>query len=142
MSTEDAKLEPGTQYEVWSPFDAPMAVESLKKLLEQENEEVRTRGTYMCVSELIRENREQILSIAKSHGATSVRIFGSVARQQARPESDLDLLVQLEPGYSLLDLIAIKQDLEDLLGCPVDVVTEPALSPYIREQVLHDATTL
>lgn len=56
--------------------------------------------------------------------------------------SDLDLLVQLDPGYSLLDIIAIKQDLEDLLGCEVDVVTEAAISPYIREQVLWEANTL
>jgi hypothetical protein len=96
----------------------------------------------MAVNELIRDNREHILRIAESHGARNVRIFGSIAHQQAKPESDLDLLVQLEPGYSLLDLIAIKQDLEDLLGCSVDVVTEASLSPYIREQVLHEATNL
>jgi hypothetical protein len=96
----------------------------------------------MAVNELIRANRKEILRIAKSHGARNVRIFGSVAHQQAKPESDLDLLMQLEPGYSLLDLIAIKQDLEDMLGCSVDVVTEASLGPYIREQVLHDATNL
>ena len=95
----------------------------------------------MEISELIKDNREEILRVAESHGATSVRIFGSVARGIDKP-GDLDLLVQLEPGYSLLDLIAIKQDLEDLLGCNVDVVTEAALSPYIREQVLRDAATL
>jgi predicted nucleotidyltransferase len=96
----------------------------------------------MTLHELITENREEILSIARSHGATSVRVFGSVALQEARPGSDLDLLLQLEPGYSLLDLIAIKQDLEDLLGCSVDVVTEAGLSPYIREQVLQEASSL
>ena len=95
----------------------------------------------MAIHELIRDKREEILSIAKSHGATSVRIFGSVARGIETP-GDLDLLVQLEPDYSLLDLIAIKQDLEDLLGCTVDVVTEAALSPYIREQVLREASSL
>ena len=56
--------------------------------------------------------------------------------------SDLDLLVKLEAGRSLLDLIAIKQDLEDLLGCQVDVVTEAAISPYIREKVLKEAVAL
>jgi uncharacterized protein len=80
--------------------------------------------------------------VARTHGAQSVRIFGSVAKGNARPDSDLDLLVQLAPGYSLLDIVAIKQDLEDLLGCQVDVVTEAALSPYIREQVLREATAL
>ncbi|MDQ3705740.1 MAG: nucleotidyltransferase family protein [Chloroflexota bacterium] len=95
----------------------------------------------MAIHELIRDKRKEILSIAKSHGATSVRIFGSVARGTDEPR-DLDLLVQLEPGYNLLNLIAIKQDLEDLLGCQVDVVTEAALSPYIREQVLREASAL
>ncbi|HEX8600472.1 MAG TPA: nucleotidyltransferase family protein [Chloroflexia bacterium] len=95
----------------------------------------------MAIHELIRDKRQEILSIAKSHGVTSVRIFGSVARGIEKP-GDLDLLVQLEPGYSLFDLIAIKQDLEDLLGCRVDVVTEAALSPYIREQVLREALSL
>ncbi|MDQ5824130.1 MAG: nucleotidyltransferase family protein [Chloroflexota bacterium] len=95
----------------------------------------------MAIHELVRDKREEILSIAKSHGVTSVRIFGSVARGTEEPR-DLDLLVQLEPGYSLLDLVAIKQDLEDLLGCSVDVVTEAALSPYIREQVLREASSL
>ena len=80
--------------------------------------------------------------MAQSHGAQSVRIFGSVAKSSARPDSDLDLLVQLAPGYSLLDIVAIKQDLEDLLDGDVDVVTEAALSPYMREQVLREATTL
>ncbi len=95
----------------------------------------------MDIYELIKDNREEILRVAESHGATNVRIFGSVARGIEKP-SDLDILVQLEPGYSLLDLIAIKQDLEDLLGCNVDVVTEAALSPYMREQVLREAASL
>jgi predicted nucleotidyltransferase len=63
-----------------------------------------------------------------------------VARGDSGPESDLDLLVQLKPGYSLLDLIAIKQELEDLLACEVDIVTEAALSPYMRDQILQEAT--
>ena len=92
--------------------------------------------------EVLRSKRQEILRIASDHGAKDVRVFGSVARGEVNPDSDLDLLVRLEPGYSLLDLIAIKQDLEDLLSCEVDVVTEAALSPYIREQVLQEATTL
>ena len=87
----------------------------------------------------IKIRRQDILRILAKHGVTSARVFGSVARGESRPESDLDLLVQLEPGYSLLDLIAIKQELEDLLGCEVDVVTEAALSPYMREQILQEA---
>ena len=88
------------------------------------------------------EQRQKILQIAASHGARDVRIFGSMARGEARPDSDLDLLVKLDPGQSLLDIIALKQDLEDLIGCKVDVLTEAAISPYIREQVLKNAISL
>ena len=66
----------------------------------------------------------------------------SLRLEVASPESDLDLLVEFETTYSLLHMIALKQDLEDLLGCPVDVVTEAALSPYIREQILAEAIRL
>ena len=86
--------------------------------------------------------RDEVLRIAAAHGATDVRVFGSYARGQGRSDSDLDILVELEPGRSLLDLIAIKQDLEDLLGRSVDVVTEAAISPYIRDQVLKEAVSL
>lgn len=84
----------------------------------------------------------EIQRVARSHGARSVRVFGSRARGEARPDSDLDLLVQLEVGRSLLDLIAIKQDLEDLLDCTVDVVTEAGLSPYLRDRILAEARPL
>jgi predicted nucleotidyltransferase len=88
----------------------------------------------------IEVRRQDILRILSQHGATSTKVFGSVARGESGPKSDLDLLVQLEPGYSLLDLIAIKQELEDLLGCKVDIVTEAALSPYMRDQIMQEAT--
>lgn len=91
---------------------------------------------------LVRQRRRVILDIAARHGARSVRIFGSVARGDARDDSDIDLLVDLEPGRSLLDLIAIKQDLEDALRTPVDVVTEAGLSPYLRQKVLDEAIAL
>jgi predicted nucleotidyltransferase len=84
----------------------------------------------------------EILRIAHRHGANSVRAFGSRVRGDARPDSDLDLLVRMDPGRSLLDLIAFQQDLEDLLHCQVDVVTENGLSPYIRDQVLAKALPL
>ncbi len=96
----------------------------------------------MLLTELLREKREEILRIAAQHGATNMRVFGSLARGEARPDSDVDILIALEPGRSLIDLIALKQDLEDLLGCKVDVVTEAAVSPYIRPQVLRDAVAL
>jgi len=84
----------------------------------------------------------EILRVARLHGATAVRAFGSRARGDARPDSDLDLLVKMDPGRSLLDLIALQQDLEDLLHCRVDVVTENGLSPYIRDRVLAEALPL
>jgi predicted nucleotidyltransferase len=71
-----------------------------------------------------------------------VRVFGSIARGTARPDSDLDLLLELEPGRHLLDLVAIKQDLEDLLGREVHVVTEAAISPYMRDAIMREATPL
>ncbi len=86
--------------------------------------------------------REQILGITARHGARNLRVFGSRAREQADSDSDLDVLIDLAPGRSLLDIIAIKQDLEDLIGCRVDVVTEVSLSPYIRDDVLREAVPL
>jgi len=69
-------------------------------------------------------------------------VFGSFARGEECPDSDLDVLVDLEPGRDLLDIVAIKQDLEALLGRKVDVVTERAVSPYIRAAVLKEAAAL
>jgi predicted nucleotidyltransferase len=83
-----------------------------------------------------------IVRVARLHGARSVRVFGSRARGNSRADSDLDLLVTMEPGRSLLDLVGIKQDLEDLLHCPVDVVTESGLSPYLRDGILAEALPL
>ena len=96
----------------------------------------------MTLATVVLDKRAEILRIAACHGARNVRLFGSLARGEAGSRSDLDLLITLDPGRSLLDIIAIKQDLEDLLGCKVDVVTEDALSPYIRDQVLNEALHL
>ena len=96
----------------------------------------------MAPDKILKNKREEILRVATAYGARNVRVFGSLSRGDARPKSDLDILVELEPGRSLIDLIAVKQDLEDLLGCEVDVVTEAAISPYIREQVLKEAVSL
>jgi predicted nucleotidyltransferase len=96
----------------------------------------------MAIDELLVEKRKDILRIARSHGARTVRVFGSVARGEAKPDSDVDVLVEMESGRSLLDLIAIKQDLEDLLSRNVDVVTEAAVSPYMRDAVVAEAVSL
>jgi hypothetical protein len=96
----------------------------------------------MTLEQIVRDFRDVILRIAADHGAQAVRVFGSTVRGEAGPDSDIDLLVRLEPERSLLDLIAIKQDLEDLLNCDVGVVTEASLSPYMRERVLKEAISL
>jgi predicted nucleotidyltransferase len=86
--------------------------------------------------------RQEILAIAASHGIRNVRVFGSVARGDARLDSDLDLLVDVEPGRTLLDVIGLEQDLEQLLGRKVDVVTEGGLSPYLQQRILAEASPL
>ena len=91
---------------------------------------------------LLQEKRSAILAIASQYGASNIRVFGSVARGEADAESDLDLLIQLEPGRSLFDLGGLAIDLQTLLGCKVDVVTEKGLKPRIRERVLNEAVLL
>jgi uncharacterized protein len=96
----------------------------------------------MMSSAILQKYRSEILNLAMRHGAGNVRVFGSLARGEGREGSDLDLLVTLGEGRSLLDLVGLKQDLEDLVHRPVDVVTERALSPYLRERVLSEAVPL
>ena len=90
----------------------------------------------------VKSFKSQILAIAKKYGAHNVRIFGSVVYSQERPARDLDLLIELERGRTLLDIIAIKQDLEELLSCKVDVVTKDSISPYLRDSILKSAVNL
>jgi len=92
--------------------------------------------------ELLRSKREQILRITARYGVSNVRVFGSVARGDAGTGSDVDLLVNLGPGLSLLSYVALKQDLEDLLGVSVDVVDEEGLHRRIRDRVLQEAVAL
>ena len=96
----------------------------------------------MGVKEILSRQRDEILQIAARHGASNVRVFGSVARGEAGAESDLDLLIDLEHGRSLLDHAALKVDLEQLLDLPVDVATERGLKPRIREHILREAIPL
>lgn len=96
----------------------------------------------MGINELLDPNREEILAIAAKHGAYNVRVFGSVARGEANAKSDVDFLVELEPGRNLLDRIALIQELEGLLGRKVDVAKPENLHRYIRNQVLQEAVLL
>jgi uncharacterized protein len=99
-------------------------------------------GIKMSLDELLQAKREDILRIAAQYGASNVRVFGSVARGEADEKSDIDLLVNMEPGRSLFDLGGLLADLEDLLGCNVDVVTEDGLRDRIRNRVLKEAVAL
>lgn len=96
----------------------------------------------MDAAKYLQSKREEILLTAARHGARNVRIFGSAARGEADEASDLDFLVEMEPGRSLLDLGGLLMDLRELLGREVDVITERGLKPRIRERVLREAVAL
>jgi predicted nucleotidyltransferase len=96
----------------------------------------------MDLERLLRERRGDILKIAARYGASNVRAFGSVARGETNEHSDIDILVDLEPGRSLMDLGGFLYDLQELLGSEIDVVTERGLCARIRERVLKEAVPL
>ena len=86
--------------------------------------------------------KELINKIAVKHGVRSIRVFGSFARGEETVASDIDLLVELEPKRSLLDMISMKYEIEDLIGRKVDVVTAKGISPYLVEQITKEAVPL
>jgi uncharacterized protein len=96
----------------------------------------------MNANQLLRSKRQEIMQIAARNGAINVRVFGSVARGEARPDSDVDFLVTLEADRSLLDLARLLRELQTLLNCSVDVVTEAGLRARLRAQVLKEARPL
>ena len=96
----------------------------------------------MSIRQLLQSKRSQILQIAAQHGARKVRVFGSVARGTARRGSDIDFLVDVEEGRSLLDHAALVLDLERLLKRSVDVASERGLRRLVRKDVLKDAVAL
>jgi predicted nucleotidyltransferase len=96
----------------------------------------------MDTKDLLKELREDILRVAAQHGAINVRIFGSVARGEADDKSDIDILVDMEPGRSLFDLGGLWWELNELLPVKVDVVTEKGLKRRIKERVLKEAVPL
>jgi len=101
-----------------------------------------SNGTQMKMSNIVEQYRNQILSLAKENGVRNVRVFGSMARNEAGPDSDLDLLVDIENGKSGLALGGFLADVSALVHRKVDVVTEKALHPRIRDKVLHEARVL
>jgi hypothetical protein len=96
----------------------------------------------MGINELLKHKRQAILRVAAKHDAYNVRVFGSVARGTADAKSDVDFLVDLEHGRSLFDLGGLLIDLQKLLGCSVDVVTEKGLRERMRERMLRETVLL
>ncbi len=96
----------------------------------------------MAIDVLLKDKRDEILRIAAKRGAYNVRIFGSAARGDADKASDIDFLVEMEQGRSLLDLAGLWRELNELLGIKVDVVTDKGLRDSIREEVLREAVPL
>ena len=93
----------------------------------------------MITKEILRQRRDDITRLAAKHGATNIRVFGSVARDQAKQDSDLDLLIDVGPNTSSWFPAGLILELEDLLGCRVEIVTEKGLNPVLRDQVLSEA---
>ena len=91
---------------------------------------------------IVRQKKKDILEVARAHGIVNIRIFGSVVRGEDSPRSDIDLLVDLEEGRSLLDLGGASIKLQELLGRKVDIVTERALHWYLRDKILKEAQPL
>jgi predicted nucleotidyltransferase len=96
----------------------------------------------VTLEQLLREKRDDIKRIAARHGAYNLRVFGSVARGEAGPESDIDLLIDVGPTTSSWFPAGLILDLEDLLGWRVEVITEKALNPELRDHVLREAIAL
>src|ERR1035437_8135187 len=96
----------------------------------------------MITLRMLAEQRAEILRLAEAYRTEKVRVFGSVAREDNTQLSDVDLLVSPRPGCSLFDLGGLLEDLQDLLGCRVDLVTEDGLKPRLRERVLREAVPL
>lgn len=96
----------------------------------------------MSYEDILQTHRQEILAIARRYGAVNIRVFGSVARHEASLDSDIDFLVEMEPGRSLFDLGGLLYELQELLGVDVDVVTEKGLRMRIRDQVLSQAVPL
>ena len=96
----------------------------------------------MGISELLTPKRSAILALAVEHGAENIRVFGSVARGDAGPQSDVDLIVRMAQGRGLFDLVGFKLDVAELLGRDVDVLTEGGISPYLKDDILRGAISL
>ena len=93
----------------------------------------------MKPSEALAVHRDKLLAIAAEHGASNLRVFGSVVKGIDKDGSDIDLLVDIRKGTSLFELVGMQQDFEETLGVKVDLLTEPELHPEIKERILSEA---
>lgn len=96
----------------------------------------------MSTFEKLQQQRLQLIAIAHRHGAMNVRVFGSVVRGEDTETSDVDFLVDMQEGRSLLDLVGLQQDLEQFLGQRIDVLTERGLNRYLKDRILAEARPL
>ncbi len=96
----------------------------------------------MKTNENLKKNTSQVLRIAANYGVRNIRVFGSVARGESGDRSDIDLLVTLDRGVTLMKVSALKRELEKLLGCKVDIVSDKGLRKQIRETILTEAVPL
>lgn len=96
----------------------------------------------MSVYDILITRRDEIYGLARQYGVTRIRVFGSVSHKQETDSSDIDLLIDMDADRSLLDLALLSNDLEDILGRKVDLVTEPALHPLLKTQILQEAALL
>jgi uncharacterized protein len=96
----------------------------------------------MALRDLIHSKRDEILALAAQYDAVNVRLFGSVARGDDHPDSDIDFLVDVQRQWSLFDHIGLIQDLEDLLGRKVDLIPADSIRDFCRDRILKDATPL
>lgn len=94
------------------------------------------------IEDVIGQKRDAVLRLASEHGAYNVRVFGSVARGEARPDSDVDFLVDFREGVTIFDMIGLWQDLTELLGREVDLSTEKGLKKWVKPHALKDAVSL
>ncbi len=108
--------------------------------LEQWQNECNIR--VMSLLEKLKHNKKVLLVIASKRGASNIRVFGSVSREEETASSDIDFLVTLEPGRSLLDLVGLQQDLSSFLLRKVDVITDDGLNKYLRDRIIHEARPL
>jgi len=115
--------------------------EELKRIIEKTSKNKPEYGKEK-MDDIVEKHRQQILTLAKKNGICNVRVFGSMARNEANPDSDLDLLVELEEGSTGFALGGFLHDVSNLVHRKVDVVTEKSLHPSLREKVLHEANAL